>query len=1060
MESLFLWIIVFKNLSIMFKHYIFQFFGISLAWSTASLTCTPVLAQIIPDNSLGSENSLVTPNVTIKDNLADLIEGGAIRGNNLFHSFEQFNVGDGAAIYFANPDGIANILTRVTGNHISEIFGTLGVDGAANLFLLNPNGIVFGENAALDVNGSFFATTADSYIFNNSFEYSASNAEAPPLLTINIPIGLQFGSNSEGIVNRSQILNDAEEIAGLEVQPQENLTLVGGDISFEGGQATASNGRIEIGSVAANSFVEIIPTENNWTLGYEEINNFQDISLTQGASISTNGDGAGNINIQANKLSVLEGSFIAANNLGEIDGGSLSINATESITIAGTDVNNSPSYISTDVFNSGDGANINIKTRTLELKDGAGISAYNYGQGDGGNLNILASDFVSLIGREEGGYSYISTDVFNSGNAGNLSIETGTLEVKDRTFISSDVLIDGGVLDMGDGGNVTIKASDSVEVAGTDTSAFDNKISTAVYLFTDTPLEELNLEPNSANGGNLRIETGTLRVANGGIVTTDNFGSGKGGSLTINASELVEVVGNSAEDIQSFISTSVYGTADGGDFTINTGTLRIVDDAYVDSITYAQGNGGTLTVNADLVIVKDGGQLAVGIFGGQGNAGNLIINATESVEVSGASRLRRNEVEGEVFFDTSSVFASAVSEHSGNGGNIIIETPTLKLFDGGGISTSTNSAGNAGNIIIRANTIEVANRIQDSFAQISGINSLVSTEGTGNGGSIDIVADRLQIVDGGLISVDSLGKGNAGNIKVNAENIHITGVSSGEPFFGVKQESVSSTISAFSEGDFAAGSINIDSNTLNISDRGLISVNNLGNGNSGSLNIIANQLNLDNSATIEAKVNAGSQGNINLTTDNLFLRNNSEINAKATGTATGGNIDINNTDNIVLLENSKIIADAIQGNGGNINITTQGYFVSPDSKISASSELGLDGNINIENLNGDRQFELDRLPENIQDSTNLIAVSCSSNDNNAFAVIGNGGIPNSPYSTQSLNATWYDLRPLKEKKATVTSTPPVLQEANTTIINSDGEIELVALNPLSNYPWVKSSCQK
>lgn len=88
------------------------------------------LAQTVPDNTLGSENSTVNQNVTIGDRgafpegnrLVDLIEGGAIKGNNLFHSFAEFNVGDGSAVYFANPDGIANILTRVTGNNLSEIF--------------------------------------------------------------------------------------------------------------------------------------------------------------------------------------------------------------------------------------------------------------------------------------------------------------------------------------------------------------------------------------------------------------------------------------------------------------------------------------------------------------------------------------------------------------------------------------------------------------------------------------------------------------------------------------------------------------------------------------------------------------------------------------------------------------------------------------------------------------------------------------------------------------------------------------------------------------------------
>ncbi|EGJ31506.1 MULTISPECIES: filamentous hemagglutinin N-terminal domain-containing protein [Moorena] len=119
--------------------------------SLCLLLASPTLAQITPDSTLGDENSQVTPNQTIRGAAADLIEGGAIRDSNLFHSLIEFNVGNGQRVYFANPDGITNILTRVTGSTLSQILGTLGVNGSANLFLLNPNGIAFGSNARLEV---------------------------------------------------------------------------------------------------------------------------------------------------------------------------------------------------------------------------------------------------------------------------------------------------------------------------------------------------------------------------------------------------------------------------------------------------------------------------------------------------------------------------------------------------------------------------------------------------------------------------------------------------------------------------------------------------------------------------------------------------------------------------------------------------------------------------------------------------------------------------------------------------------------------------------------------
>lgn len=289
-----------------------------LALYIASMICffsPPIYAQVIPDNSLGNENSIATPNITVKDTIADLIQGGAIRGNNLFHSFSDFNIRNGNTVYFANPDGIVNILTRVTGNNISEIFGTLGVDGAANLFLLNPNGIVFGQNAALDVNGSFLATTADSYIFENGFAYSATNSQIPPLLTISIPVGVQLETEPATIEVQGQGNNLTQEEftlapirdnrpVGLEIKSGNTLTLLGGEIHLSGGNLTAPGGNIELGSVEEAATIGLNPAEYGFVFDYREINNFGNLNFTQGSSIDTSGSGGGNISLRGKNISV------------------------------------------------------------------------------------------------------------------------------------------------------------------------------------------------------------------------------------------------------------------------------------------------------------------------------------------------------------------------------------------------------------------------------------------------------------------------------------------------------------------------------------------------------------------------------------------------------------------------------------------------------------------------------------------------------------------------------------------------------------------------------------
>ncbi|MGJ3249112.1 MAG: filamentous hemagglutinin N-terminal domain-containing protein [Elainellaceae cyanobacterium] len=200
-----------------------------------SLMSQRASAQITPDATLGAESS----RIRAVNQMRDSIEGGAIRGGNLFHSFEDFNIGEGREAYFANPAGIANILSRVTGSDVSDILGTLGVDGTANLFFLNPNGIIFGPNARLDISGSFVASTGDRLTFPDGSEFSAKNPEAPPLLTLNVPVGLQRGTAPrDGSVIASQgslatgqdlmLFANEVDLQG-QVIAGRNLTLLGTD---------------------------------------------------------------------------------------------------------------------------------------------------------------------------------------------------------------------------------------------------------------------------------------------------------------------------------------------------------------------------------------------------------------------------------------------------------------------------------------------------------------------------------------------------------------------------------------------------------------------------------------------------------------------------------------------------------------------------------------------------------------------------------------------------------------------------------------------------------------
>jgi filamentous hemagglutinin family protein len=586
------------------------------------------LAQITPDGTLGAESSVVTPNVDINGLPSDRIDGGANRGTNLFHSFREFNIGEGQRAYFTNPDAITNILSRVTGNDPSDILGTLGVLGNANLFLINPNGIIFGANARLDIGGSFVGSTANSLNFADGTSFSATAHPTTSLLTISVPIGLQYGSNASStseatsaplqkkgergvgiqVQGNGQGLRATTDLidttVGLRVQPNQTLALVGGDVALLGGTLKTAGGRIELGSVAGSGLVSLIPTELGLALGYSGVANFGDIHLSGTAAVDASGEGGGDIQVQGRRVTLQDGSQIEASTLGAEPGGTLAVTASESVEAIGITADGQfSSALATFVYPgaTGAGGNLILETGRLIVRDGAQIGTSTFGSGAGGNLVVSARESVELIGRTAD--LQLASGLFTSvqegatDDSGNLTLETGRLIVRDGATVFT------GTFGSGAGGNLVVSARESVEVIG---SSADGQRQSSLTAQTS----------GTGNVGDLTIETGRLNVRDEARVTVSSNGTGNAGNLEVaarsirledlavlsadTAAEQGNIILHSGDLVLrrgSNITTNATGTATGGNITLNTDVLAAFEDSDI-SANAQEASGGRVIINA------------------------------------------------------------------------------------------------------------------------------------------------------------------------------------------------------------------------------------------------------------------------------------------------------------------------------------------------------------------------------------------------------------------------------------------------------------------------------
>jgi filamentous hemagglutinin family protein len=946
------------------------------------------IAQIIPDHTLGAEQSQVVPLDTLGAP-ADVIEGGALRGSNLFHSFQEFNVSAGRGVYFRNiSNDLQNILARVTGSNRSEIMGNLGIlndpgiTSHPNLYLINPNGIIFGPNASLNIGGSFVTTTADAIRLGDQGLFSAATPAANQLLSIQ-PSALQF--------NRLATQPISIVSSRLQVPAGRDLVMVGGHITLDQGQLFALGGHIALGGVSGSGTINLDPNAPDVRLLFPESVTRSDVTLANGSIVGVPAGGGGSINITARQLdlsggSQIVGGIIANGGSGSGQAGEVVLDATDTIRLTqGSRIANA-----VEAGSSGNGGDLRVTTGSLILDQGSVLGTATSGIGNAGNIFINARDRISLDGT--GGDStgfFAGVNDTGQGNAGNLTLQTGSLSV------TGGAIIGAGVIGRGNAGGITINARDRITLDGSGTLIFAGIDGGGQGTAGNATLQTVTLSITGGaalgvgvlgqgnggnltldirdrtlldgrgttlfagigavgrgNAGNIALQTRTLSVTGGATLGTGSLGEGNGGDVKIQARDRVTI-----DNSILFAGVTDTGQGNAGSIALRTGSLSVTGGSVLGATTAGQGDAGNVSVTArDRIRLRDPGtSIVAGVdITGRGNAGDVTID-TGSLSVSGGASVGipilgqgrggnvRIHARDRVVFDGlgSNLIAGVTDTGRGRAGNVTIRTGALALTQGASIGTGTIGQGSGGTITIQArDSVVVTGARRDDLdsSSVVGIISSVDRGGVGNAGNIRITTDSLLVRSNAGLFANTSGRGNAGSITVRARGAvvfddqsgAISSVSSNEPFRAGAIQISAGSLAVTNQAAIVAAVIPLDSSSPNPI-----------RGRAGNITINTGNLLVDQAGLLVSNLGSQRAGDLNINASSIELRNGGQLNATAR-TGQGGSIQVRTSDLLLLRRQSIVTAQSdVLGNDGNIRIDTPFLVAIPseNSDIVAFSAI-------------------------------------------------------------------------------------------------------------------------
>jgi large exoprotein involved in heme utilization and adhesion len=790
----------------------------------------------------------------------------------------------------------------VTGNNPSEIYGTIksSIQGA-DFYLLNPNGVLFGESAQLDITGSFYATTANYIDFADG--YRLDTAVNPNMtFTSAAPSDFGFTTTSPGNIEVSK--------SELSVNDGKTISLIGGDITLDDATLKVNDGTINVASVASAGEVSLA-SDNVQLEGFSDLG---DVTLANGASIDASGNSGGQVVIRNGNLIMMSSSIEAnSEDRGSSDSKiNINVNAKESIILE----HSSSITSNADLFSQVTTKGVSLEAPKITITSYSGVESNTksiFG-GNSGNINLQSKELTIS------NYGNVNTDTTNMGHAGNITISSDNVTINGGGYIASSSSGEG------DSGNIRI-ISKNLSITGPE-------ISSDPYGEDATGIYTAKTHKDSLGGYINIVNSATIKMDSRAGIFTDNYGAVSGGDINI-----------TSQDIQisrgSVIGSTSQIDGNGGDIDITARLLNItgIHEDYAlapsgsidfhESGIFTMGsftpgssaNSGDISLNVNSLNVLDGARIQALHFFSTGTVGAISINA-ENIKISGTNQYKYRTL----------VNANLPKDIAIESSSSAIESSSLFL----GISPISLPP-ERGTISISSDNLELSSNGNISSA----------TNGYIDSGDINIATNQLNISSGSFItSAADQGRGNAGEINIKANDIYIDGI-----------ESTKGTTGVFSNTDYTGGkggSINIDSNTLGLSNGAIITSNTEGDSDGGDITInSSNRVHIANSA-ISAKASEPSL-------------------------ADAGNINIHTK--LLAMNSGELLTSSIQGRGGDINIRVNIIALSVDSNINAESTYSISGQKRVV-TDYNISSSLVKLSDNTNNPVDLSTDACSNNTDN------------------------------------------------------------------------------